>query len=841
MPWFTASKRPAAARARKPRRPFLETLEDRLAPVVGAFLVPDAIAPGAGFDGVVKVLHGDVFGTGSLLSTGRHILTAAHVVDEGAATSVVFELPEGNIEVPVSSVFLHADWNGDTHDGNDLAILTLSALAPSGPAGTGAERFDIFRGSDEVNQAFTFVGYGRTGTGVTGRGGSDTGGVKRLGQNVWSADSSILRGGPMSIDTPDPGLALAYDFDSGQTAFDAFGRGYGIRGLGLGDDEAMQSNGDSGGPAFIDEQISGIVSFSRQRYQGFTEHDLATFFSTGELLPDGPDFDDEGNNSFGEFAVMTRVSAFADLIDERIGGSHILTLDMRFQQPGDDGLADVILVRRNGANIEVRVNGQLYHSESASNITRVEVFGSDDEDRITIEGDLGVNVFVDGRLDTDRLTVVGTGNGDTMTVSAGDVRVGPRVVTYTRIQELAVNGAGGSDTINVQGVAAGATLSVAGGAENDTISLQTTALLAGLTVNGGTGVDTLVAANRDNAWSISSVNAGTLNGRAFSSIENLTGGTLGDTFAFGPQGLLTGSVNGGSGLDTLDYSGRSQGVSVTLNTGTATLSATAIGGTASSIEAMGGSAFFDTLTGPNAVNTWSVESFDGGSLSNTVNVSSFRFRGVEILAGGTAADTFRIAPAGLIRGGIDGGAGVDRLDYSDYPSGVSVDLLAGAATALGGVRAIENVTGSRFDDLLRGDDNANALAGVAGNDVVVGLGGSDSLSAGLGRSILIGGDGVDALVGGSGQDVLIGASTVYDRSDAALNDLRREWTRTDLGYEDRIKSLSNGVGSSLARLTASTVLDDGDYDKLTGSGDLDWFWALSPDILTDLLAGERVN
>ena len=35
--------------------------------------------------------------------------------------------------------------------------------------------------------------------------------------------------------------------------------------------------------------------------------------------------------------------------------------------------------------------------------------------------------------------------------------------------------------------------------------------------------------------------------------------------------------------------------------------------------------------------------------------------------------------------------------------------------------------------------------------------------------------------------------------------------------------------------------DDGDYDKLTGKGELDWFWSLGTDILTDLAPGERIN
>jgi len=84
-------------------RPQLERLEDRLAPVVGAgALPPMPLTAGGEFDGVVSVRSAPVMGappaasalikgTGALLSTGSHILTAAHVLD-GTAGNVVFQM-----------------------------------------------------------------------------------------------------------------------------------------------------------------------------------------------------------------------------------------------------------------------------------------------------------------------------------------------------------------------------------------------------------------------------------------------------------------------------------------------------------------------------------------------------------------------------------------------------------------------------------------------------------------------------------------------------------------------------------------------------------------------------
>ena len=53
------------------------------------------ITPGTGYDGVVRVSTGTVYGTGTLLPGGRHVLTAAHVVDDAvpAGLKVFLDVP----------------------------------------------------------------------------------------------------------------------------------------------------------------------------------------------------------------------------------------------------------------------------------------------------------------------------------------------------------------------------------------------------------------------------------------------------------------------------------------------------------------------------------------------------------------------------------------------------------------------------------------------------------------------------------------------------------------------------------------------------------------------------
>src|SRR5262249_16442606 len=97
------SFRGSASSPRRPRvRPHLEPVEDRLAPVVGALDPAPTVPPGTGLDGVVRLdvdagAAGTVHATGSLLFTGRHILTAAHFITDGlgklnaSSVSVTFQ------------------------------------------------------------------------------------------------------------------------------------------------------------------------------------------------------------------------------------------------------------------------------------------------------------------------------------------------------------------------------------------------------------------------------------------------------------------------------------------------------------------------------------------------------------------------------------------------------------------------------------------------------------------------------------------------------------------------------------------------------------------------------
>ncbi len=270
------------------------------------------VSPGTGFDGVVRLdinrtdFENGGLCTGSLLPTGLHILTAAHCltqdtigteeipgafVTEGA--KVFFDLPTGRSDLDAAEFYVNPLWNGNYYNANDVAVIKLAGEAPAA-----AERYDLYRGSDEIGQIFTKVGYGRSGNGNTGNG--NTGrtindGRKRYGQNTYDA----VLGGTNA-------RALGYDFDNGLATNDAIGTFSGTPNTGLGLNEVFTAPGDSGGPNFINNSIAGITSFRDppSRYGVFT------------------DIDNINNSSFGETAFDTRVSSYASYIDSVLAGAY---------------------------------------------------------------------------------------------------------------------------------------------------------------------------------------------------------------------------------------------------------------------------------------------------------------------------------------------------------------------------------------------------------------------------------------------------------------------------------------------------------------------------------------
>ncbi|MBV7511303.1 retention module-containing protein [Pseudomonas sp. PDM25] len=152
---------------------------------------------------------------------------------------------------------------------------------------------------------------------------------------------------------------------------------------------------------------------------------------------------------------------------------------------------------------------------------------------------------------------------------------------------------------------------------------------------------------------------------------------------------------------------------------------------------------------------------------------------------------------------LDGGTGVDTASYAHATAGVTVNLgVLGAQNTAGAgtdtLTAIENLTGSNFNDSLTGDNHSNIINGGLGDDMLNGGGGDDFLIGGLGNNTLTGGSGADTfqwLKGNSGHDVVTDFTPGIDKLD--LSQLLQGENSTAASLDDYLHFKVTGSGESL--------------------------------------------
>ncbi len=212
--------------------------------------------------------------------------------------------------------------------------------------------------------------------------------------------------------------------------------------------------------------------------------------------------------------------------------------------------------------------------------------------------------------------------------------------------------------------------------------------------------------------------------------DNLLVGTNGNDQIFGLGGndFLDGGfgfdlIDGGEGSDTTTYAFFSRGINANLKTGIVSFPGNSTDvDTLISIENLIGSQGNDIITGDDGDNNLS-----GGA-------------GDDILDGGFGFDQ------------LDGGDGIDTVTYDFYSGGILADLQTGVVSFPGNstrtetLISIENLIGSRGNDVISGNDSNNVLSGNSGDDTLDGRGGNDQLLGGLGNDTYIISDTNDTIV-----------------------------------------------------------------------------------------------
>lgn len=180
---------------------------------------------GSKYDCVVTIhgmyKNGELFSASAVVIDKRWILTAAHVVENADTCGIHYD---NSIVILIDDIITHSDYK-DSFSKGDISICHLKSNLDL--------KFypELYENNDEIGKTCSIVGYGGTGTFLTGVTSND--GKKRGGTNQIDAiyDDSML------VCSPSRSLT------DGRTEL-----------------EFIIAPGDSGGGLFINEKLAGINS-----------------------------------------------------------------------------------------------------------------------------------------------------------------------------------------------------------------------------------------------------------------------------------------------------------------------------------------------------------------------------------------------------------------------------------------------------------------------------------------------------------------------------------------------------------------------------------------------------
>jgi Ca2+-binding RTX toxin-like protein len=328
---------------------------------------------------------------------------------------------------------------------------------------------------------------------------------------------------------------------------------------------------------------------------------------------------------------------------------------------------------------------------------------------------------------SDYLGFDGSDSADTMTFGNTTFTMNGGAGTTAGVEFLYTNGNDGNDVLD------GSAITSTGPAFDDMDGDDGDDTLKGGgalddSINGGNGDDTINGGG-GNDFINGDGDVDTIAGDAGN--DTLDGGGGNDVIDEGTAAngsdIIDGDGDTAFPYDIVDYSGRTNAVTVTVGTGAN-----------------------DGESGENDDVTGGTDGVLGGSGADSLTGDS----DTNWLSGGPGNDT------------LNGGTNDDTAAYDTAPAAVTVDLAAGTATGGAGsdtLTSMEDAVGSAFNDTLTGDANNNDLDGRGGNDLIAGAAGSDNELGGAGNDTFNEGaaaNGSDDIQGEAGLDwVNYGART----------------------------------------------------------------------------------
>ena len=312
-----------------------------------------------------------------------------------------------------------------------------------------------------------------------------------------------------------------------------------------------------------------------------------------------------------------------------------------------------------------------------------------------------------------------------------------------------INGGLGNNTINESAFTTPIALNLAAG----TITGLGSPFANIQTITGGSGASTLVGPAASSTYRIMGPNAGNVGTFNFTNFGIITAGAGNDIFKFTSGGIITGTIDGGGGTNTIDETLLT--TPVTLNVAASTLSQ--LTGTFTNIQTvLAGGNSANLILGPSTDSTFNITGTNAGT------IAGISFSGFGNLTGGAGNDTYTFAPSATLLGRLDGGAGTNTLDYSSLTTAVSLSLATSIATDI-------RTSFANIQNVLGGTNTANLLIGPAtgstyritgkntGSVNTLAFRGFSSIVAGAGNDVVIYSDG--ALLTGS-LNLGLGANTL---------------------------------------------------------------------------------
>jgi Ca2+-binding RTX toxin-like protein len=349
-------------------------------------------------------------------------------------------------------------------------------------------------------------------------------------------------------------------------------------------------------------------------------------------------------------------------------------------------------------------------------------------------------------------------------------------------QSVAVSLSAGADTFTAQGGA----LTASHLAGSSLTSLNPVA--AALTINGGDGDDVITGGNGDDV---------------------INGGNGNDTFK-AAAGDGNDTFNGGAGTDKADYSARTADLTIKMDGTTASgdLGANEADLIGSDVEDLVGGSGNDTLTG-NANSNHIQGGLGDDKLSGGANAGSCT-NDNDTLDGEAGNDIFDQGTVPDCGDVMNGGAGIDRVDYQGRTADLTISLDTAANDGDSSVSEKDNVK-SDVEIVISGSGN-DTITGSPNADILHGGPGNDTISGGAGNDTISGDTGNDILNGEVGDDVFAESGTDLEYTVAELagagNDIINGGSHDSLGvdtvdYSQRTNDLTVTLCMDSAHLTGA--------------------------------------